>query len=170
MTPLLESASGPRFAYAIARTLAFEGNELTNDPADPGGLTRYGISRRSHPDVDIASLTRAGAEAIYHRDYWLPEYERIESVALAAKVFDLAVLCGHTQAHRMFQRALRSTEHVVAEDGILGPKTLAASGAAPPFAVLAALRSEAAGYFRTLTAQKPALRRFSGGWEVRAYA
>ena len=29
-----------------------------NDPADPGGETNWGISRRAYPHLDIANLTR----------------------------------------------------------------------------------------------------------------
>ena len=42
----------------------------TNDPVDAGGETRWGISKRAHPDVDIANLSLEDALAIYHRDYW----------------------------------------------------------------------------------------------------
>lgn len=41
-----------------------------NDPQDPGGETKYGISKRSYPDINIKSLTLAEAKAIYQRDYW----------------------------------------------------------------------------------------------------
>ncbi|KIE59465.1 hypothetical protein A946_01985 [Methylacidiphilum kamchatkense Kam1] len=35
-----------------------EGNVVSeDDPDDPGGLTKYGIDQRSHPDVDIKNLT-----------------------------------------------------------------------------------------------------------------
>jgi lysozyme family protein len=42
-----------------------------NHAEDPGGETKYGISKRAHPDVDIKELTKAQAEEIYYRDYWL---------------------------------------------------------------------------------------------------
>lgn len=41
-----------------------------DDPADPGGATKYGISQRAYPNLDIASLTLDEAKAIYQRDYW----------------------------------------------------------------------------------------------------
>lgn len=41
-----------------------------NDPHDPGGETKYGISHRAYPKLDIKSLTLANALAIYYRDYW----------------------------------------------------------------------------------------------------
>ena len=46
------------FERAIDKTLAWEGGYV-NDPKDPGGETKYGISKRAHPDVDIKkSFTR----------------------------------------------------------------------------------------------------------------
>ncbi len=41
-----------------------------NDPVDPGGETKYGISKRANPEVDIKNLTLDGAIAIYKRKYW----------------------------------------------------------------------------------------------------
>lgn len=46
------------------------GSRQTNDPDDPGGLTKYGISRKAYPDEDIAHLTESRAKELYKRDYW----------------------------------------------------------------------------------------------------
>jgi len=43
----------------------------TNDPKDPGGETKFGISKASHPQLDIQHLTLAEAMDIYHKQYWL---------------------------------------------------------------------------------------------------
>ena len=43
---------------------------MTNDPDDPGGLTKYGLSRRANPDLDIAALTEERAKEIYEERYW----------------------------------------------------------------------------------------------------
>ncbi len=43
----------------------------SNDPADPGGETKYGISKRAHPDVDIKNLTVEDAKSIYLNEYWM---------------------------------------------------------------------------------------------------
>lgn len=44
----------------------------TNDPLDPGGETKYGISKRSYPELDIKALTEPQAREICERDYWVP--------------------------------------------------------------------------------------------------
>lgn len=59
------------FTRSIAFVLSVEGG-LVNNPADPGGLTKYGISQRSYPDLDIRNLSIEDAKEIYFRDYWTP--------------------------------------------------------------------------------------------------
>ena len=59
------------FPRCIDRILAEEGG-LSHHPRDPGGLTKFGISQRTYPDLDIRHLTRAQARAIYQRDFWQP--------------------------------------------------------------------------------------------------
>lgn len=57
---------------SIDLVLRHEGG-LSDDPNDPGGLTNFGISLRSYPELGadgIRSLTRAQAEAIYLKDFW----------------------------------------------------------------------------------------------------
>ena len=48
------------FTRAISFVLKWEGGYV-NDPADPGGKTKYGISKRYHPKVDIKALTEKEA-------------------------------------------------------------------------------------------------------------
>ncbi len=160
----------PLFLRAVARVLADEGGYVDN-PADPGGATRFGISQRDYPKLDIAALTRAQATAIYFRDWWQRyRYGELPGT-VAAKVFDLAVNIGPEHAVRCLQRALRACKRRVSEDGALGRTTLAAVAAASPAELLAALRSEAAGYYRALAASKrrEEAGEFLEGWLNRAY-
>lgn len=108
------------FDQCFDKLISHEGGYV-NDPKDPGGETKFGISKRAYPQVDIKNLTLDAAKAIYKRDYWdraqcdkLPPY-------LAYVLFDAAVNSGIGQAIRFLQRALN-----VADDGVLGPMTLAA--------------------------------------------
>ena len=110
------------FKQAFELVLTFEGGDkITDDPADPGGLTKWGISQRAYPDLDIRNLSRDEAEAIYRRDYWQPlgcdDYEYSKALML----FDCAVNQGVPTAARIAQ----VTVNVVA-DGIIGPKSRAA--------------------------------------------
>jgi lysozyme family protein len=156
------------FAAAVERLLADEGG-LVDDTADRGGETKYGISQREYPQVDIGGLTRAAAAAIYYRDWWqrygygtLPE-------VIGGKLLNLAVNLGPGVAARCLQRALRACGRDVAEDGVLGASTRQAVAVVEGTSLLAALRSEAAGYYRELAAAHGAQERFLSGWLRRAY-
>jgi len=111
------------FDTAVVKTLIHEGGAtLVDDPKDKGGLTRFGISQRSYPDLDIRNLSEAQACAIYKEDYWdKVKGDRIDDQAVAEAVFDTAVNMGPRTAGRLLQIALGMD--VV--DGIIGKKTCA---------------------------------------------
>jgi len=46
-----------------------EGRELTNYSNDPGGLTKFGISQRWNPDIDVENLTYDEAVEIYLKKF-----------------------------------------------------------------------------------------------------
>jgi lysozyme family protein len=97
----------------------YEGG-LTNDVADKGGETKYGIAKKYYPDVDIASLTKDQAVAIYGKDYWTPlRLDEVKSLRIRWKVFDLGVNCGIGTSAKFLQRAVQ-----VPDDGIIGTVTL----------------------------------------------
>jgi len=52
--------SDTNFNLAIPVILQHEGGYV-NDPNDAGGATKYGISQRTYPNLDIANLTVAQA-------------------------------------------------------------------------------------------------------------
>ena len=106
------------FDTAFSRLIDSEGGYI-NNPADPGGETKFGISKRSYPDVDIANLTLDGAKAIYLRDFWNPLGD--VHPAIKFQCFDFAVNSGIGTAIRKLQLAVG-----VADDGHWGPKSAAA--------------------------------------------
>jgi len=162
----------PAFARAVDRVLANEGGYSCNR-SDLGGETRFGISQREYPQVDIAALTRAGAIAIYYRDWWRRYHYSDLPGPIGAKLFDLAVNIGPEHAAHCLQRALRACGKRVDEDGLIGEETRTAAPAANQIALMAALRSEAAGYYRTLAANAHGAdngaTEFLSGWLNRAY-
>jgi lysozyme family protein len=84
------------FEAAVQNVLESEGGYV-NHPSDPGGETNYGISKRSYPDLDIRSLTREDAVAIYERDYWARVPTDLPD-GLRWMVFDAAVNHGVSRA------------------------------------------------------------------------
>lgn len=169
MTP--EVAYPENFLRAVARVLADEGG-YANLLSDPGGETKFGISRRDYPHLDIRALTREEAVAIYFRDFWTRARYAELPEQIAEKVFDLVVNAGPGAGAHCLQRALRACGHRVAEDGVIGDVTITAANAASAQALLAALRSEAAGHYRATAATWQRAGRgsdFLAGWLNRAY-
>lgn len=111
------------FEIAVQKTLKHEGGYV-NDPKDPGGETRYGISKRSYPNLDIKNLTVKEAVEIYRQDYWNKQgLEQLEDPVLACKVFDLCVNIGPRNAVKHLQQACVQFGFDLIIDGFLGHQT-----------------------------------------------
>jgi len=132
-----------------------------NDPNDPGGETRYGISKKSFPDLDIKNLTIQQAKEIYRIYYWTPcKCDELPTM-FAIALFDSAVNQGVGTAIRIMQRAVS-----VKDDGVIGPITLSAVRNAKPRArtLMLARRMEA---YCKLMAEKPNLLVYALNWSHR---
>ncbi len=114
------------FDRAIAIVLHEEGG-LSDNPADPGGLTNFGISQRAYPKLDIRALTEADARAIYARDYWPLAHGDFLPWPICLFVFDHCVNAGRASALKILQHGLG-----VAADGAWGPSTAGALAALGP--------------------------------------
>ena len=159
-----------RFEQAVAMVLTHEGGHV-NDPVDPGGETKYGISKRSYPHLDIASLTEAQAKDIYYRDWWLRlRCNEIQDDGVAQKLMDTAVNVGLRTGVRLLQQALVEVGQAVTVDGVIGPQTIAAANRAESGKLLAAMRCQQAAHYRGLIRKNPRLAKFERGWINRAYA
>lgn len=132
-----------------------------NDPDDLGGETKYGITKRRYPSLDIKNLTLSKAKEIYYNDFWklakcddLPEPLRLLH-------FDCAVNQGPKTAARMLQMAIGKDEVIV--DGVIGPITLAHAEYTTPdaYAFYRALR-----YMEVIGA-RPVNAKFANGWKNR---
>ena len=165
----VRDAYSPEFLSAVERVFADEGG-FSSNPNDPGGETRFGISARSNPGVNIATLTRDDAVNIYWREWWLRFGFAQLPDAIGAKTFDLAVNIGAAQAIECLRRALRACGSPVTEVGTLGPVTTLAARRANPIALMSALRSEAAGHYRLVASKQKNGADFIKGWLNRAYA
>jgi lysozyme family protein len=154
------SPAGDRFVRAIDRVLIHEGG-LSDDPRDAGGRTRWGISQKTYPTLDIGKLTRAHAIALYRRDFWAPIQGDALPPALSFQALDAAVNHGVGRTVRWLQRLTG-----VKIDGRLGPVTLAAIRGADEARLierLLALRLE-------LYAEHARFAVFGRGWTLRIAA
>ena len=130
------------FDIAFDRLMGHEGG-YSNDPADPGGETNWGISKRSYPAVDIKNLTREGAKAIYLRDFWSPLADA--DAAIKFQVFDFAVNGGMTVAVRKLQAAVG-----VADDGHWGQHSRQALSFIPVSDVLLKFNAQRLAFYTSL--------------------
>lgn len=142
------------FDIAIDRVLKSEGGYV-NNPADPGGETKFGIAKRNHPNVDIASLTRDGAIAIYKTEFWDSANCDQMPDALAFQALDFAVNSGIQTSIRKLQAAAG-----VADDGHWGPATRAAVAACSPVALTLKFLALRGRFWAALTGE----REFLPGW------
>ena len=109
------------FSSVIEMVLHHEGGYV-NHPDDPGGETKYGISKRAYPEIDIANLTEEDAGEIYFKDYWSKIKGEDLPRGVACVVMDYGVNSGISRASKALQRACG----IEKGDGIIGPHSLAA--------------------------------------------
>ena len=128
-SPEIQAALAPyslKFAQCILPILYLEGGlrsdgGLNDIASDRGGLTKYGISQRAYPSLDIKNLTLTQAVRLYHRDYWRVMLCEQLPQSVALLLLDGAVQHGVGAMTQVVQRIVS-----VKPDGRLGPKTLAA--------------------------------------------
>ena len=140
------------------------GDTLVDNPADPGGLTKYGISSRYHPDVDIANLTLEEAIRIYSRDYWtVLNCDAIRLVRARWKLFDMGVNLGTATAAILTQKILG-----VPIDGIVGMVTVGALNLCGDYELAVKLGFAQARHYGERVVESPANLVFLRGWLNRA--
>lgn len=145
------------FDEAFSRVIGHEGGYV-NHKADPGGETKFGISKRQYPHLDIKNLTQSEAKAIYKRDYWGPAGCDAVPDGIKFDLFDMAVNSGVAQAVRALQKAVGATV-----DGMLGPDTLAAVIDMNPAKLVARFNGVRLMFLVTLTGWEA----FGRGWARR---
>lgn len=115
---------------SLRRLLGNEGG-FVDHPRDPGGATNFGITQRvaraNGYQGDMRNLPLSTALSIYEKDYWSPIKAEQLPANLRFHVFDAAANSGPGQAIKWLQRAAG-----VAQDGIIGPRTISASSMVTP--------------------------------------
>lgn len=174
----------------IAQDIVAREGGFVNDPDDPGGATKYGVTlatlRRlggdetgdgSVTEADVKALTRERAEEIFVEHYFrrpgigaLPE-------AIQPSVFDMYVNSGQN-ALKILQRLVTEMGFACTPDGTIGPQTIAAVQAAceaAPAHLADAYAIARRNWYYALGDTRPALRKYArrkdggkGGWITRA--
>lgn len=145
------------FDKAFERLIGHEGGYV-NDPRDPGGETKFGISRRAYPGEDIKGMSLERAKILYQRDYWWKAGCDTVPDAVKFDLFDMAVNSGVGAAIRTLQKAVG-----VDDDGIIGPATMQAISSMHPVRFVARFNGHRLQFMSSLSTW-PA---FSRGWANR---
>ena len=150
------------FEAAFRWILEAEGPD-SNDPEDPGGLTRFGIAQAKHPEIDVRTLTEASARQAYRRHYWDPIQGDHLPAVLSLVVFDGAVNQGTKRSILWLQEALG-----VKKDGLVGRRTVASAHALGLAVLPTYLRLRTRAYI-DLAASKPVFLKYLNGWLERLF-
>lgn len=136
------------FKTALSVVWQVEG-DYVNHPLDPGGATKYGITRKTLSAwrgqkvsiADVKALKRAEAEKIYRACYWASIAGDWLPDGIDLAVFDFAVNSGPKKAAKHLQRLVGAKA-----DGIIGGMTLAALRRVSPEHVITGLCRKRLGY------------------------
>jgi len=153
------------FDEIIETVLEHEGGYV-NDPTDLGGETKYGITKRFYPDVDIKNLTKEDAKKIYYDDYWVKNKVPQLPNNLKHIYFDMCINQGRGTAVRVLQRACNAKGADLKVDGGFGPNTLKAINKYTPCDNR--VRCYRLQHYYNLVNKKPEQEKFLFGWYRRA--
>lgn len=156
------------FDQVIGAVLKHEGG-FVNHPKDPGGATNKGVTiatfrkyvKPGGTVADLKRLTTAQAAHVYRRQYW----DRISGDRLPAGIdyatFDFAVNSGPNRAAKYLQRVLG-----VAQDGVIGPKTIDAANNSNPIETVNRLCDDRLAFMKRIRGGR-LWKTFGKGWSRR---
>lgn len=147
------------FKNCIDKVLINEGGYV-NDPSDRGGETKFGISKRAYPNVDIKNLTTSEAKVIYKKDYWDKiQGDTIKDDLVAHEIFDTAVNMGVRTSVKLVQMVVGSHP-----DGIIGEKTLSKINDMDVQLLVSNFKLSKIARYAYLVKNNPSNRKFFFGW------
>jgi len=154
-----------RFNRQVEIIFRHEGGYV-NDPNDPGGETKFGISKRSYPGLDIKNLSKEKAKEIYWNDFYQKmKIGHIADEDISLQMFDFGVNAGGNAVKTM-QKVLG-----LKQDGVIGNDTLNTVNSYPDQAKLHNLFVDArVQYYKTLAEKRPASTKYLDGWLNRVFS
>lgn len=153
------------YEQAINQVFEDEGG-YTNDAADPGGPTNWGITihdartywKHDATAEDVRDMPKAVAEDIYRQHYATPlQYDALPA-GVDYSVLDYGINSGINRSARVLQSIL-----AVSQDGKIGPTTLRAVASADPSRIINAIYDERLSFLKSLHTWKE----FGHGWTAR---
>ena len=152
------------FEEIIDKVIESEGGYV-DDADDRGGQTKYGISHKAYPELDIKNLTVKEAKQIYYEDYWIPSKSDALPDQLKEIYFDMVVNFGRRGGAKVLQQACNGKNTFkIKVDGRIGPATISASKNVEPDR----LRSYRVLKFASIVIKKPTMEKYWFGWFKRA--
>lgn len=144
--------SSSSYDESLRRVLAHEGG-YTNDAADPGGPTNWGITiwdarkfwKADATAADVRAMPLSVAKDIYKSKYWDAMHCDDLPAGIDYSVFDYGVNSGIGRAPKVLQNCLHVTP-----DGIIGPNTIAAAKASDPKAVINCINDQRLNFLQHL--------------------
>ena len=176
------------FSIAHKFTLSWEGGE-TDDAADRGGFTKFGVSTAFLTDIastqagrdvlermgvilpvnrnTIRNLTESLAASLFRWQMW--DALKLDLIPLrpAIVIYDAAVNSGPRQSVKFSQRGYNACVaygQPLDTDGIMGPATRKAMQQADTDKILMAMLDQREQFYRDLVAAKPSQEVFLAGW------
>lgn len=166
----------PKFAKAIETVILTHEGGFQNLASDPGNWrngeligTKWGISAKAFPTVDIPSLTITQAEELYAQVWG--KFDQINDLRVLAKCLDLAVnmqWAGHGPATGIIQKAANACGAYITVDETFGPGTAAAINSVDPIIFVATLCAKAIEHYAELEAKHPEMKEWFANWNHRA--
>jgi lysozyme family protein len=179
-----------RSVESIAAEIVRREGGYVNDPDDPGGATKHGVTLGTMKSLgldvtgdgkvdvaDVKALTPGQAADVYVRHYFRGPKLNLLPEALQPSVFDMQVNAG-INAVRILQRLMAAFGLPLADDGIVGPitaRTVARGMEIAPDHLVDAYGIARRNYYYRLGDQRPASRKYArarnggkGGWISRA--
>jgi len=140
------------FEACLKFTLQFEGG-FVNDPDDPGGPTNLGVTQatlstflgRQATIAEVKALTPERVAPIYRLKFWDNVQGDELPVGIDLAVFDFGVHSGPSRGVISLQRVLE-----LADDGKVGPVTIAAANKANPGETVNGICDERMAFLRKL--------------------
>lgn len=151
------------FFKSLDMVLKHEGG-FVDHPEDPGGATNKGITHKTYADFlerpledveELKNIPDEHVQKIYKKMYW----DKVKGDELPGGVdfctFDWAVNSGPGRAARALQKIV-----VVAQDGAIGPRSLAAISEQVPEHIVEEMAKEREEFYRSLRTFET----FGKGW------
>lgn len=142
------------------------GSTVTNDPADKGGRTQYGVSEKSNPEAwTDGKVTAEEARAIFETKYIKgPGFDKVQDIRLREQLADWGVNSGPYVAIQGLQRVVGAEI-----DGVLGPETLGLVNGAPDASQVGnRVVAERVKMFGRIVKRDPSQLKWLNGWLDRA--